>query len=126
MVLRGRARAEALMIDTCLVRRPGEDQTDWQTGNVSPTYTPVYEGKCKVQLTAAQSTSPEAGEAQFTVQSLRVDVPVSAGPLQVDDTVTITASVLDPQLVGSVFRVVELFRKSMATAQRTRVEWVSE
>jgi len=60
------------------------------------------------------------------VQDSRVDFPVSAGPLAVDDVVTITASVLDPQLVGTVFRVVELFHKSMATAQRTRVETVAE
>jgi hypothetical protein len=43
----------------------------------------------------------------------------------VDDTVTITAAVLDAQLVGRVFRVVELFHKSFATAQRVRVEEVA-
>jgi hypothetical protein len=59
------------------------------------------------------------------VQNTRLDLPVDAGPLLVGDSVTITASVLDEQLVGRVFRVVELFHKSFATAQRVRVEEVT-
>ena len=124
IVAAGRAEAEALMVDSCLIGRQVGEVTDVD-GNVTPTYQTVYEGRCKVQQTIAQSANPEAGNYQFTVQDLRLDVPVSAGPLRVDDTVTITAASLDPQLAGSVFRVVELFRNSMATAQRTRIEWGS-
>lgn len=123
-VLAGRREAESLMIDSCTVTRPGEPVTDPETGEVMPGSTPVYTGACKVQQTIAQSSNPTAGGHSFTVQDSRVDFPVSAGPLAVDDVVTLTESVLDPQLVGSVFRVVELFHKSMATAQRTRVELV--
>lgn len=124
-VLAGRREAEALMQDACTVQRPGPAVTDPVTGNVAPSLTPVYTGRCKVQQTIAQSSSPTAGGHAFTIQDSRVDFPVSAGPLAVDDVVTVTASVLDPQLVGTVFRVVELFHKSMATAQRTRVETVA-
>lgn len=122
--LRGREAAEALMVDACDVMRPGEPVTDPETGEVTPSSTFVYSGPCKVQQTISQASNPTAGSHQFTVLDSRVDFPVSAGPLRVDDVVTMTASVLDPQLVGSVFRVVELFHKSMATAQRTRVEQV--
>jgi hypothetical protein len=125
-LLAGRREAEALMIDACTVTRPGESITDPETGEVTPSSTPVYSGPCKVQQTISQASNPTAGSHAFTVQDSRVDFPVSAGPLAVDDVVTITSSVLDPQLVGSVFRVVELFHKSMATAQRTRVEQVTE
>lgn len=125
-VLAGRREAEALMIDACTVTRPGDPITDPETGDVTPSSTPVYTGPCKVQQTISQASNPSAGGHQFTVQDSRVDFPVSAGPLAVDDVVTVTASVLDPQLVGSVFRVVELFHKSMATAQRTRVEQATE
>ena len=123
-VLRGREAAEALMLDSCTVIRPGPVVTDPATGNVTPSSTPVYAGRCKVQQTISQASNPSAGGHQFTVQDSRVDFPVSAGPLAVSDSVTITASALDPQLVGRVFRVDELFHKSFATAQRTRVSEV--
>lgn len=119
-----RTQAESLMVDTCTITRPGDPVTDPDTGDVTPSSTFVYSGPCKVQQTISQASNPTAGSHQFTVLDSRVDLPVSAGPFKVDDVVTITASVLDPQLAGSVFRVVELFHKSMATAQRTRVEQV--
>jgi len=121
--LRGRASAESLMLDTCLVQRPGTPVTD-ADGVVSTPLSEVYTGRCKVQQTISQASNPSAGGHQFTVQDSRVDFPVTAGPLAVDDVVTMTASVLDPQLVGREFRVTELFHKSYATAQRTRVEEV--
>ena len=118
------------MVDACTVDRPGPPVTDPETGAVSATSTPIYgpdsaeAGKCKVQRTATQASNPTAGGHQFTLQDSRVDFPVSAGPLMVDDVVTLTASVLDPQLVGRSFRVTELFHKSYATAQRTTVSEV--
>jgi len=125
-VIAGRREAEALMVDACTVTRPGDPVTDPETGNVTPSSTFVYSGPCKVQQTISQASNPNAGGHSFTVQDSRVDFPVAAGPLLVDDVVTITASVLDPQLVGREMRVVELFHKSFATAQRTRVEEVTE
>ena len=112
------------MLDVCTVERPGELVTDAE-GNVSPDLSLVYEGACKVQQTITQASNPSAGGHQFTLQDSRVDFPVSAGPLAVDDVVTLVASVLDPQLVGRSFRVTELFHKSYATAQRTRVEEIT-
>jgi hypothetical protein len=114
------------MIDTCTVTRLGDPITDPETGNVTPGSTFVYSGPCKVQQTISQASNPSAGGHSFTVQDSRVDFPVTAGPLLVDDVVKITASALDPQLVGREMRVVELFHKSFATAQRTRVEEVTE
>lgn len=114
------------MIDACDVMRPGEPVTDPDTGEVTPSSTFVYSGPCKVQQTISQASNPTAGSHSFTVQDSRVDFPVSAGPLMVDDVATVTASALDPQLVGTEFRIVEMFHKSMATAQRTRVEDVTE
>jgi hypothetical protein len=113
------------MVDACAVVRPGGPYTDSVSGLVVVGSVPVYEGPCKVQQTIAQSSSPSAAGHQFTVQNTRLDLPVGAGPLLVGDSVTITASVLDEQLVGRVFRVVELFHKSFATAQRVRVEEVT-
>ena len=118
-----RAEAEALMVDSCLIGR-ASGTVESPDGVVTPTYTPVYEGKCKVQQTIAQSNTPVAGEHQFTVLDAAVHLPVSAPDLFVDDVVTIDASVNDPRLTGRVYRVVEPFRKSFATAQRARVKEV--
>jgi len=122
-VLRGRVEAQALMLDTCTVHRPGEPVTD-ADGNVTAGLTLMYTGACKIQQTLAQSSNPEAGGHQYTVQDTRWDTPVAAGPFDVGDVVTVIGAVLDPQLVGRVFRVTEPFHKTGATAQRTRVEEV--
>ncbi|MEQ4566181.1 DUF6093 family protein [Paenarthrobacter sp. CAP02] len=123
LVLRGRTAAESLMLDTCTVHRPGELVTDGD-GNVTPSLTLLYTGPCKIQQTLAQSSNPEAGGHQYTVQDTRWDTPVAAGVFAVDDVVTVTEAILDPQLTGRVFRVTEPFHKTGATAQRTRVEEV--
>ena len=123
-VLDGRREAESLMLDMCTVSRLGEPVTDPETGVVTPGETFVYSGPCKVQQTISQASNPSAGGHQFTVQDVRWDTPVTAGPFLVGDVVTMVASVLDPQLVGRAFRVIETFHKSGATAQRTRVSEV--
>lgn len=123
-VLRGREAAEALMVDSCRVHRPGRAVTDPVTGKVTTPLTLIYEGKCKIQQTLAQSSKPEAGGHKYTVQDTRWDTPVTEGPFLVGDFVTVVNSELDPQLNGRVLKVAELFHKSMATAQRTRAEEV--
>lgn len=125
MVLRGRLKAEALMLDTCAITRPGAPVTNLSTGVVTVPTVAVYSGKCKVQQTVSQASNPTAGGHQFTVQDARLDLPVSAGPVRVDDAVTLNSAVLDSQLVGRVYRVIEVFHKSFATAQRTRVEEIT-
>lgn len=116
------AEAEAMMVDTCIIDRPGEPVTDPDSGAVTPSHTLVYEGKCKVQQTQAQASSPEAGGAVFTVQTSRLDLPVGAGPIETGDRIRITGARFDPALLGSEFRVTELFKKSWPTAQRIPVE----
>lgn len=123
-VLAGRAAAESLMLDTCTVHRPGVPVTD-ADGNVSPSMVLLYTGPCKIQQTLAQSSNPVAGGHRFTVQDTRWDTPVAAGVFEVNDVVTVVGAVLDPQLVGKVYRVSEEFHKTSATAQRTRVEEIS-
>lgn len=116
------AEAELMMVDTCIIDRPGEAVTDPETGAVTPSYTPVYEGKCKVQLSASQAASPEAGGAVFNVQRSRLDLPVGVGPIETGDRVVITGARFNPALLGNLYRVKELFEKSWPTAQRIPVE----
>lgn len=116
------AQAESQMVDTCIIDRPGEPVTDPDSGAVTPSHTLVYEGKCKVQQTLAQSSSKEAGGAVFNVQTSRLDLPIGVGPIQAGDRVRMTAARFNPALVGNLYRVKELFEKSWPTAQRIPVE----
>lgn len=122
LVLRGRAKSESTMLDTCTVHRPTGTVTDPVTGNVTPSSTPIYEGKCKVQATQAQASNPVAGGHAFTVEDLEWQAPIGAGPFKVNDVITQTAAPLDPHLVGTVYRITSLARKTAKTAQRFRVE----
>ena len=117
-----REQAESLMVDRCRIERPGEVVTDPETGVVSPSFELVYEGPCKVQQTLAQSSSQESGGAVFTVQDTALHVPVGAGPVAPGDRATMLTGVYNPALVGNVYRVTDLYEKSLQTAQRLRVE----
>ena len=119
----GRVEAEAIMYDTCIVSRPGEPFTD-DDGIVTTPLVEVYAGKCKVQTTVAQAASPVAGGHVFTVENLQLHLPVATS-LNTGDTATVTASLLDPSLVGLTFRLVELARGSQRTAARWNVELVT-
>ncbi len=118
-----REQAESLMLDSCTVSRPGPNVTDPVTGAVTPSLTPVYSGACKVQGATAQAANPEAGGHAYVIESLQLHFPVSS-QLQIDDVATITASTMDPDLVGSTFRLVELARGTFRTADRWNVELV--
>ena len=119
----GRVEAEAIMYDSCVVSRPGEPFTD-PDGIVTTPIIEMYAGKCKVQTTAAQANSPVAGGHVFTVENLQLHLPVATA-LNVDDTATITSSLLDPTLIDLTFRLVELARGSQRTAARWNVELVT-
>lgn len=118
-----RAEAEGLMVDTCIASRPGEPFTD-PDGIVTTPIIELYAGKCKVQTTVAQAKSPVAGGHVFTVENLQLHLPVATS-LNTGDTATITASLLDPTLIGLTFRLVELARGSQRTAARWNVELVT-
>ena len=127
VTLRGQVAALALMQDACTVTRITGTSTDPQTGVVTPTLATVYTGKCKIQqvVTGGLARPALVGEAQFYQLPLHVHLPMTVTGVQVADKVTVTASVLDPDLVGRSFWVKELFHKSFATARRLGVEEVT-
>ncbi len=127
-MLAGRVEAEALMIDTCTIDRPGATATDPTTGDVTSTSTRIYPtfgqvlagnpGKCKVQSKDSATSSPEAGEATFTVVSRQVHIPANAADVQDGDVITITASRLNAFTVGKQYRVSGFTPDSFDTAAR--------
>jgi hypothetical protein len=118
IVLRGRARAEADMRDACTVQRVASPTTDPEIGVVTPAYSTVYAGKCKVQQSRPAVAPTEVGEAAVFVGQLTLHLPASVTGPAPDDLVTVTASALDPDLVGKVFRLRAPAHESYLTARR--------
>jgi hypothetical protein len=121
-VLAGRTEAEALMLDTCTITRPGEPVTDPDTGDVTNSAETVYAGKCKVQSKDSATSSPEAGEHTFTVVSRQVHIPANAADVRDGDVVTITASRLNAFTVGKQYRVSGFTPDTFDTAARLPVK----
>ena len=125
--LRGRLAAEALMLDTVTVTRLASQVTDPDTGVVTPTYSTIYTGKAKIQRLprASRVTPTSVGEAEVFMSRLELHLPIAAIDVTSDDIATVTASQLDPDLVGMVFHVRELAAKTLQTARRFGVELVT-
>jgi hypothetical protein len=116
--LRGRARAEADMQDACTVQRVASSTSDPETGVITPTYSTIYAGKCKVQQSRPAAAPTDVGEAEIFVGQLTLHLPMSVTGPGPDDLVTVTASALDPDLVGKVFHLRAPAHKSYLTARR--------
>lgn len=118
---RGRAAAEALMVDACTIQEVTGESTE-TGGVVTPTYATVYSGKCRVQQPDAQARQEDAGEAYLLMSRRQLQLPMSVTGVRADQVVTITASAQDPDLAGRVFVVRDEFAKSHATARRVGIE----
>ena len=113
------------MVDECTITRGGGDPTfDPNTGTYTNTVgTTIYVGPCEVQISdGLNAQTSEAGGQVVTDRRVTVKVPMSVEGVRVDDVVTITASELDPDLVGQSFRVMTGFAKSFSTARRLQVQ----
>ena len=117
-----RAAAESLMVDACTIERPGEPVTDPETGNVTPSMTPVYSGKCKVASKDSSVATPDVAGASFVVVSRQVHVPAGVADIRDGDVVTVTASLLNPFGVGKQYRVEGFEPDSFDTAARLPVK----
>lgn len=123
--LQGRIAAETLMVDACTIRRATGTASSDVTGAVTPTYTTLYAGKCRVQQTVPVSKPAEVGQAAIWLQRLQLQLPMAVTGIQSDDLVTVTASALDAELASRTFRVRELGHKTHMTARRLQIEEVT-
>jgi len=114
------------MVDTCTITRPDPD-APWvenpETGyEEPPPGDEVYAGRCKVTSFQPYESDREAGGATVTTQRYFVHVPVTAGPFEIGDLVTITSGANEPTTIGRKFRVAGLHEKTWQTAQRLLVD----
>lgn len=120
LLLRGRAKAEALMVDACTIRRvlPNATITDPLTGDVTHQYDIVYQGICRVQTQGNWGERRDVAQDNLVLLTLQVQLPMTATGLRSNDEITVDASVFDPDLVGRVMRVRDLHHKTHATSRR--------
>lgn len=119
---RGRADAEALMVDTCTIRRKSAPVTSTVDASVSWTYTTIYAGKCRFQMRDGDARTEDEGEAFVHLLRVEVQLPMAVAGLRVLDEVTCDTSTLDPDLPGRVLLIRDLAHKTHATARRVRTE----
>src|SRR5438105_9043008 len=94
-VARGRAAAQALMVDTCTITRNGAPDTNPDTATVTyPNAQTIYTGKCRLKLPVAIGRPDMVGGAQEFTQHPILSLPATTTGVQIDDQVTITASAL--------------------------------
>lgn len=122
VLARGRAAAEAGMVDHCVIRRVIARNTDPDTGEITPQYLypHPYAGPCRIQQDKAQAQRHDVGEDHQLMLRLELQLPMSATGLEVGDEVTITAAAHDGDLVGRVLLISDLAHKTHATARRVQ------
>ena len=120
VVLAGRAFlvTSGALVDTCKIERKTGEVTIGT--NVTPTYTQVYTGACRVQAAAANWAGPtDVAEAALRLASYELQLPVVGSEgLRIDDRVTVLTCLNDTDLVNRVFSITGVSRKSHATTRK--------
>lgn len=120
------ARAAALegMVDTCTIRRKSGETTD-ADGVITPTYSTLYTGVCRVQQQQPYAERHDAGQAYLLLLRLEIQLPMTVTGLEPDDILTIVTSVMDADLPGRVFVVRDLAHKTDASSRRIQCQEVT-
>jgi hypothetical protein len=119
-IARARVLAEQMMVDACVVtRKTGE--TTGPGGVITPTSSTLYTGKCRVQGKPGNRQGTDVGEAYLVIEHHEIQLPMSATGLREGDQITITASALDPDLVGKVYVIRDVLAKTHLTSRRVEV-----
>jgi hypothetical protein len=118
---RGQAAAERMMVDTCTIRRVTGTTTDDFSGTITPTYTTLYTGKCRLQQVTPRASRLDAGEDSVLLQPFELSVPIAVTGIEPGDQATVNSS-QDPDLAARAFLVRTVTHKTNLTARRLGVE----
>ena len=124
------------MVDSCAIarRRLDEDgvpvrEMDPVTLELTDVWDEVWAGRCRVQRPGAVMVGrePVVGGAEYNVETVHVQVPLSVLGVKADDRVTVTAvgAISDPDSVGMVLSVRVNQHKTHATKRVLVCEEVS-
>lgn len=123
-----RAQAESMMVDTVTIERPDGTTLDPDSLEEVPAFTTVISIRARVQrpgsLSPREST---AGGFEFGVNTVLVQLPLSATGVLKGDRVTVTSlgSASDPDLLGLVSTVRANLTKTHPTKRTLVCEEVS-
>jgi hypothetical protein len=125
----GRALAESLMVDACVVVDPSTEvrvlDPDTDQYVVTTPAAVVYSGPCQVQdPSSGYGADREAGGADWTEQQRLVKVPAgssAAALVRPGHVLRISACVFSAADVGRRFRIDGVGFRSLATSRRLRV-----
>lgn len=123
LAARGRAAAEEIMTDACSIARITGQVLNPATGQLTPTSTTVYAGKCRVKAPHSTTAVGETQIGETVVASVSpvVSIPVTVTTVTEGDRVTVTAST-DAGLVGTVLLVKAVQHGTHITARRLLCE----
>lgn len=124
VLARGRTAALAGMVDACTIQHRTGSSTDQDTGVDTPTYSMLYTGQCRFQVSAPSASETDVGEDQVYLQQTILQLPITVVGVGNEDVVTCTASALDPDLPGRKFTVKGILRKTHATSRRIQLQEV--
>lgn len=109
------------MVDACTITRVTDTVTN-PDGTVTKTTETVYTGKCRIQTYDPYESRPEVADVQVTLRRDVLQIPMSVTGITTGDEVQVTASQLDPDLVGRRWRIAGPSRKTHQTMRRMYIE----
>lgn len=128
-----RAMAEANLPDTCRIERlrvgrGAFDETTLQYANDSADdghRDVIYEGPCKIQIRAdinANIVEPVEVEREWAYETSQLKLPLEASVgVRVDDIATMLTAPYDASLVGRMFNIHSVDRKSIASVRKCKI-----
>jgi len=117
----GRTLAESMMESTVVIKRAGTPSED-ANGVLTPTYTTIYSGVCRLRMTEARSDEVAVAGQALAKQNPTLSIPVSAtgsADVRVDDIATVTTP-LDSLIV--LGRIAGIHSQTHSTARRFPIE----
>lgn len=124
----GRALAESLMQDTCIVEfKTGRTAQNESTGKEEAVYEARFISRCKIQDKGLTDSDREVGGRREVDATAQVHLPWDAPEVFTDDRIRITAigPQTKPAVLGKTYIVGSSAEKSMATATRLNVREAS-
>lgn len=92
------------MTSTCTITRPGTPVTDPDTGEVTPSATTVYTGKCRIRPAQMWGRTAYVAGVEVSPDTFQVSVPFAVVGVRRGDLVTIVTSP-DADCVGRTWYV---------------------
>lgn len=125
-VARGRVWAEQLMVDRCVIERRSGRVFNDDTGQYDDTWEPVYEGKCRMQVSKWKPVEETPGGAiTYHIAEATVQLPVDGTLYERGDRVRVTHATMDTALLEQVMVVKNTVTKTHDVIRRLGVSEVT-